>query len=68
MGAALGIKPSPLEGEGYEALLAQPARRSWMRGKCANRPLTQLRLGTLRAPSLRNPLPLGGEGLAGEPS
>ena len=54
----------PPGGEGYGALLALPARRSWRGARLQSKraplerrvTLTQLRLGS-KLPSLRNPLP-----------
>ena len=44
------VSPSPIAGEGCEALEALLPRRSWMRGSDCPRPLTRLNL-TIEPPS-----------------
>ena len=71
MGVAVA-KPSPLEGEGYEALATQSPRRSWMRGKTRGatlalhplhpHPATPGFASLIKAPQ---PSPLKGEGYKG---
>lgn len=70
MGVAARAKPSPLEGEGYEALATQSPRCSWMRGKTRSQALA-LHLHHPHPASTRfalltksaQPSPFKGEGL-----